>query len=159
MGRPYGLERIPLWISPAQPRSLESGVFELGPRVIVATPALAETVTFKDVTLAAASEVPPNDSAGTGTVKVTYDTVTKKLSWDGTFSGLTGAPTAGHFHGPADPGKNAGVVIPIMPKESPFKGSADLTDAQAADLLAGKWYVNIHTEAHKGGELRGQVVK
>lgn len=124
-----------------------------------ATPALAETVTFKDVTLAAGSEVPPNDSAGTGTVKVTYDTATKKLFWEGTFSGLTGAPTAGHFHGPADPGKNAGVVIPIMPKESPFKGSADLTDAQAADLLAGKWYVNIHTDAHKGGELRGQVVK
>jgi len=92
-------------------------------------------------------------------VKVSYDTATKKLSWEGTFSGLTGAPTAGHFHGPADPGKNAGVVIPIMPKESPFKGSADLTDAQAADLLAGKWYVNIHTDAHKGGELRGQVVK
>src|SRR5262249_35271083 len=54
-----------------------------------AAPALAETVTFKDVTLAAGSEVPPNDSAGTGTVKVTYDTATKKLSWEGTFSGLT----------------------------------------------------------------------
>jgi hypothetical protein len=124
----------------------------------VASPALAETVTFK-AKLAAASEVPPNDSAGSGAVTVTYDTATKKLSWEGTYTGLTGNPTAGHFHGPADPGKNAGVVIPIAPSGSPFKGSADLTDAQAADLMAGKWYVNIHTEAHKGGELRGQVVK
>ena len=141
-------------------RTLHSSIAALALTLCwAAAPALAETETFKDVTLAAGSEVPPNDSAGTGTVKVTYDTATKKLSWEGTFSGLTGAPTAGHFHGPADPGKNAGVVIPIMPKESPFKGSADLTDAQAADLLAGKWYVNIHTDAHKGGELRGQVVK
>jgi hypothetical protein len=124
-----------------------------------ASPALAETVTLK-ASLAAAQEVPPNDSAGTGAVTITYDTGSKKLAWDGTYSGLSGPATAGHFHGPADPGKNAGVVIPITDaKTSPFKGTADLTDAQAADLMAGKWYVNIHTDAHKGGELRGQVTK
>src|SRR5580704_17976147 len=123
-----------------------------------ASPVLAETVTMK-ANLAAATEVPPNDSAGTGTVTVTFDTATKKLNWEGTYSGLTGPATAGHFHGPADPGKNAGVAVPITPNTSPLKGSADLTDAQAADLLAGKWYVNIHTEAHKGGELRGQLTK
>jgi CHRD domain len=38
-------------------------------------------------------------------------------------------------------------------------GSATLTDAQAADLTGGKWYVNIDTAANKGGEIRGQVVK
>jgi hypothetical protein len=123
------------------------------------SPALAETVTLK-ASLAASQEVPPNDSTGTGAVTITYDTGSKKLSWDGTYSGLSGPATAGHFHGPADPGKNAGVVVPITDaKSSTFKGSADLTDAQAADLLAGKWYVNIHTDAHKGGELRGQVTK
>src|SRR6266851_816002 len=42
---------------------------------------------------------------------------------------------------------------------SPIKGSATLTDAQAADLTAGRWYFNIHTAANKGGEIRGQVVK
>jgi hypothetical protein len=123
------------------------------------SPALAETVTLK-ASLAAAQEVPPNDSTGSGAVTITYDTGSKKLSWDGSYSGLSGPATAGHFHGPADPGKNAGVVVPITDaKASPFKGSAELTDAQAADLLAGKWYVNIHTDAHKGGELRGQVTK
>jgi hypothetical protein len=123
-----------------------------------ASPLLAETVTYK-ANLAAAAEVPPNDSPATGTVTVTFDTATKKLTWQGSYTGLSGPATAGHFHGPADPGKNAGVAVPIAPNTSPLQGSADLTDAQAADLMAGKWYVNIHTDAHKGGEIRGQVVK
>ena len=42
---------------------------------------------------------------------------------------------------------------------SPIKGEATLTDAQAADLVAGKYYINIHTAANPGGEIRGQVVK
>ena len=42
---------------------------------------------------------------------------------------------------------------------SPLKGEATLTDAQAADLQAGKYYFNIHTAANKGGEIRGQVTK
>ena len=123
-----------------------------------ASPVLAETMTMK-ANLAAAAEVPPNDSPATGTVTVTFDTATKKLTWQGTYSGLTGPATAGHFHGPADPGKNAGVAVPITPNTSPLQGSVELTDAQAADLIAGKWYVNIHTEAHKGGEIRGQITK
>jgi hypothetical protein len=122
------------------------------------SPVLAQSVTLK-ANLAAATEVPPNDSPATGAVTATFDPASKKLSWEGTYSGLSGPPTAGHFHGPADPGKNAGVAVPITPAGSPFKGSADLTDAQAADLMAGKWYVNIHTEAHKGGEIRGQITK
>jgi hypothetical protein len=59
-------------------------------------------------------------------------------------------------------GKNGGVVIPIFAgaaATSPFEGTAVLTDAQASDLLAGRWYVNVHTEANKAGEIRGQVVK
>ena len=123
-----------------------------------ASPVLAQSVTLK-ANLAAAAEVPPNDSAATGAVTATFDPATKKLTWQGTYSGLTGPATAGHFHGPADPGKNASVAVPITATSSPFQGSADLTDAQAADLMAGKWYVNIHTEAHKGGEIRGQVTK
>jgi hypothetical protein len=123
-----------------------------------ASPLLAETVTLK-ANLAAAAEVPPNDSAATGTVTITFDTASKKVTWQGTYSGLSGPATAGHFHGPAEIGKNAGVAVPITPNTSPLQGSADLTDAQAADLLGGKWYVNIHTDAHKGGEIRGQVVK
>jgi hypothetical protein len=124
----------------------------------IAAPAAAEVITY-NVTLTSSAEVPPNDSSGSGKATVTYDTGTKKLTWDGSYTGLSGPETAAHFHGPADPGKNASVVIPITATSSPFKGSADLTDAQAADLLAGKWYMNVHTDAHKGGEIRGQLVK
>ena len=89
--------------------------------------------------------MPPNSTAGTGTVTASYDTATKQLTWDGTYSGLTGPATAAHFHGPADPGKNAGVAVPITPATSPLHGTATLTDAQAADLEGGHWYVNVHT--------------
>ena len=73
------------------------------------------------------------------------------------------ADTAAHFHGPAEVGKNAAPAVWISEKgqnlASPFKGTATLTDAQADDLLKGLWYANVHTEANKGGEIRGQVVK
>lgn len=123
-----------------------------------ASPTYADTMQFK-ADLTGASEVPPNASTGTGTVTATFDTTSKQLSWKGTYSGLSGPATAAHFHGPAGPGKNAGVAMAIKPSTSPLEGSATLTDAQAADLMAGNWYVNVHTEANKGGELRGQLVK
>jgi Cu/Zn superoxide dismutase len=103
-------------------------------------------------------EVPATDSKGSGTASVTYDPATKTLSWKVTYSGLTGAATAAHIHGPAEPGKNAPVVIKFDKPESPIDGSATLTDAQAADLEAGKWYINVHTAVHKGGEIRGQLL-
>ena len=106
------------------------------------------------------SEVPPNTSAGKGGAEIDYDAATKKLSWKLTYSGLSGPATAAHFHGPADPGANAGVAVAIPNAAlSPAEGSATLTDAQAADLMAGKYYVNVHTAANPGGEIRGQVTK
>src|SRR5271166_6662065 len=124
---------------------------------MLAWPATAEVVNLK-ASMNASTEVPPNSSNGTGTLTATYDTDSKKLFWKGSYSGLTGPATAAHFH-TGEPGKNGGVAVAITPNASPFEGSATLTDAQAADLLAGKWYVNVHTEANKGGEIRGQVTK
>ncbi len=107
--------------------------------------------------LGAAAEVPPNDSTGTGAVDVTVVPSTKAMTYTGEYKGLTGPATAAHFHGPAEVGANAPVVIPIPDKSSPLKGAATLTDAQMADLEAGKYYVNVHTAAHPAGEIRGQV--
>ncbi|NVN84748.1 MAG: CHRD domain-containing protein [Rhodopseudomonas sp.] len=136
-----------------------AGAIALGAIMIAAGPALADKMAMK-ATLNGASEVPPNTTAGKGTADVNYDTASKMLSWKVTYSGLTGPATAAHFHGPAEAGKNAGVAVPIPDiAKSPAEGSATLTDAQAADLMAGKYYVNIHTEANKGGEIRGQVTK
>ena len=127
-----------------------------------APPSYAATTQFK-ADLKGSTEVPPNQSSGTGSVTATFDSVSKELTWSGTYSGLSGPATAAHIHGPAEAGKNAGVAIWISEKgkpfDSPFKGSATLTDAQASDLMAGLWYINIHTAANPGGELRGQLVK
>ena len=110
--------------------------------------------------LKAASEVPAVDSKGSGTLEATYDTASKKLAYTVTYKDLSGPATAAHFHGPADAKANAGVVVPVTGAvTSPIKGEATLTDAQAADLAAGKWYFNVHTAANKGGEIRGQVTK
>ncbi|CAM5344925.1 CHRD domain OS=Afipia felis OX=1035 GN=NCTC12722_01480 PE=4 SV=1 [Afipia felis] len=126
--------------------------------VAMASPARAEKIAMK-LNLTSASEVPPNDSKGTGTADVNFDTASKLLTWRVTYSGLTGPVTMAHFHGPAEPGKNAGIMIPFKDVASGAQGSATLTDTQAADLMAGKMYVNVHTAAHPGGEIRAQVVK
>ena len=107
--------------------------------------------------LTSAQEVPPTASAGTGMAEATLNKDTNELTWKVTFTGLTGPASAGHFHGPAAAGSNAGVVIPFSGTTSPLEGKATLTSAQAADLLAGKWYANVHTAANKGGEIRGQM--
>jgi hypothetical protein len=126
---------------------------------LLATAALAENLSFK-ADLNPSSEVPPTDSKGTGTLTATYDTGSKALNYTANYSGLTGPATAAHFHGPAAAGQNAGIVVPVNGSvESPIKGSATLTEQQAADLMGGRWYFNIHTAANKGGEIRGQVVK
>jgi hypothetical protein len=137
----------------------------------------AESIQFK-ADLKGSSEVPSNQSPGTGTVVATFDTATKQLSWNGSYSGLSGPPTAAHVHGPATVGKNAGLAFWITDNigqcssgqctskgdakahpASPFQGSATLTDAQVSDLMAGMYYVNIHSDAYPGGELRGQLLK
>lgn len=117
----------------------------------------AGTGTPYAATLSGVSEVPATDSKGTGSITATYDPATKHLSWNGTYSGLTGPVTAAHFHGPAAAGANAGVLVPVTATGSPFSGEATLDDAKAADLEAGKLYFNLHTAANPKGEIRGQV--
>jgi CHRD domain len=132
-------------------------VLALGAAAFLAGPASAEKM---KAMLDGKSENPPNTSAGKGEADIDYDAATKKLTWKLTYSGLSGPATAAHFHGPAEAGKNAGVAVAIPnATTSPNDGSATLTDAQAADLMAGKYYVNVHTAANPGGEIRGQVTK
>ena len=137
-------------------------------KTMLVTLALGATIAFAatasadkmKATLDGKSQVPPNTSAASGSADIDYDPASKKLSWKLSYSGLSGPATAAHFHGPAEAGKNAGVAVAIPnATSSPVEGSATLTDTQAADLMAGKYYINIHTEANPGGEIRGQVTK
>ena len=122
-----------------------------------ATPSLAEMMSFK-ADLKGASEVPPTTSPGTGNLTATYDTSSTKLSWKGNLSGLRGNATAAHVLGPAEPGKNAAVMVPAPGTSTgAFEGTATLTDEQAKALTAGQTYFNVHTAANPNGEIRGQV--
>jgi hypothetical protein len=112
--------------------------------------------TYK-ATLNGASEVPPVQSSATGSATVTADTASKKVTWSVSYTGLT--PAAAHIHCGAAAGANAGVAVPLTAGPSPMAGSGAMTEAQLADLAAGKCYVNIHTAANKGGEIRGQLAK
>jgi hypothetical protein len=109
-------------------------------------------------TLSGTAEVPPNASAATGMMEGRFNAETNQLTWTVTYSGLSAPATAAHLHGPALPGQNAGVVVPFANAQTPITGQATLSSGQAADLLAGKWYVNVHTSTYPGGEIRGQVL-
>src|SRR5690349_23369286 len=68
------------------------------------------TMTFK-AHLTGKDEVPPTGSAGTGDGTVVLNTATNEITWNVTFSGLSGPAVAAHIHGPGAPGANAGVLV------------------------------------------------
>jgi hypothetical protein len=108
-----------------------------------------------------AQEVPTVTTTGTGTIAGNYDTEDNTLTYTIAWTGLQGNVNNMHFHGPADPTVSAGVQIgidgwPATPSGS-VSGTAILNEAQEADLLAGKWYYNIHTTFKGTGEIRGNI--
>jgi hypothetical protein len=118
----------------------------------------AKTTTFR-IVMTGKQETPPHDVPGKGHGKAVYDDATHTLTWHIVYKNLTGPAIMAHFHGPALPGKAAGVQVPIAPDKvaSPIDGSAQLTDEQATQLMDGLWYFNVHTAENKGGEIRGQL--
>ncbi|HWP27705.1 MAG TPA: CHRD domain-containing protein [Xanthobacteraceae bacterium] len=128
--------------------------------ILAGASAAAESIALK-AELKGSNQVPPNKSTGTGNLELIYDPAERKLSWKGSYAGLSGAVTAAHFHGPAMEGRNAGIALVISANGLPpsFEGSAILSPAQVTDLLSGRWYINLHTAAYPAGEIRGQVHK
>jgi hypothetical protein len=103
------------------------------------------------------NEVPATGSAATGNFYGAYNKATKALSYVVRYTGVT--PTAMHFH-KAAAGVNGPVVIGIAaPYSNGMSGTATLTAEQEADMLAGLWYINIHSAAFGAGEIRGQLIK
>lgn len=109
------------------------------------------------------STPPAAPPTGGGGGSLSYDPATGMLSYNIHFGGLSSAETVAHIHGPAAPGVNAPALY-SLPLGSNKIGSLTLTDpggypvaAQVADLNAGLWYINIHTQQHTMGEIRGQI--
>jgi len=123
--------------------------------------ARADATSFK-VPLTGAQCVPPVDTTGSGTAELTYDPATRVVTWNISYTGLSSPTTMAHFHGPAAEGKNAPPVIWLStqgsPPANPMTGSATLTPEQAQQFSAGEWYINVHTQSHPAGEIRGQVI-
>jgi hypothetical protein len=123
--------------------------------------AQADPAPFK-VELTGAQSAPPVDTSGAGTAKLTFDPATRVVTWNIACSGLSSPATMAHFHGPAKAGQNAPPVIWLSkqgsPPANPMTGSATLTPEQAKQFSEGEWYINVHTQAHPAGEIRGQVV-
>ena len=118
-------------------------------------PTLAAPFSLK-VPLTGAQQVPPVQTAATGTADLTYDPATRVVTWNVSYNRLSGAATMAHFHGPAAEGKNGPPVIWLAEKgatvANPIKGRATLTPEQAQQFTAGEWYINPN------GEIRGQVL-
>lgn len=108
------------------------------------------------VTLSGAQEVPAvtTSAKGEGTISINAD---KTVSGSVTTSGVTG--TMAHIH-QAAAGKNGPVIIPLEKKgdnQWVVPANAKLTDAQYKAYMSGDLYVNVHSDAHKGGEIRAQI--
>jgi hypothetical protein len=115
-------------------------------------------------TLTPAEETPPTTSTGSGSATATLSADGLELALEVTFTGLTGAATAAHVHKGAK-GVAGAVVKPILLtgnsgtlKWTSKDNTTPLTSVEIADLLAGSYYVNVHTAANPGGEIRGQLL-
>ncbi len=136
--------------------SLKSAAAALSVVALLSAGAARAEIVHFSATLTGADEVPANTEAGHGVFSGELETAQKVLVYRATYTGLTGPAVAAHLHGPAAPGANAPPVV-MIPDPSAIGGAVILTGAQADDLLAGKWYFNVHTKAHPGGEIRGQI--
>ena len=128
-----------------------------------------KNTSIREVTiqLSGAAEVPPVTQAGSGSIKVKYDTTTNIISYDLTWQlGSTSATTTGmHFHGDENgsPTTNSPVQIGVTGFNTGASGTVSgstvaLTPVQENQLLAGKWYFNIHSSNFPSGEIRGNII-
>ena len=118
--------------------------------------------------LKGSNETPPNSSTATGSAFVTIDTINNTIAWDIVTQGIA-SPSAAHIHGPGGlPGIAKGVLIGFATSGSAFTNGRTSGSASIASLDAGtlnllftdpnQFYVNVHSSAFPGGEIRGQLV-
>ena len=126
-------------------------------------PALAAAVSIEAV-LSGGGEAPPNKSPGAGLMRGSFDPNSHKLIWTVTYADLSSALIGAEFHGPVPwlgraPEENAPAQVTTPGDlKSPIHGASTLDDIQARDLMAGRWYLNLHSKMFPSGEIRGPVI-
>ena len=148
----------------------------LASAAMLVTPLAANALVYQfNASLSGANEVPANAATGTGVATLSYNDNNTALTTDDSYSfsmsafGLSGVATGFHIHAPAPVTGNAPVVVnlnalPFMalnPGGFLLVGGAGVVPPNAAflgNLQAGLAYVNIHTVAKPGGEIRGQLL-
>ena len=99
------------------------------------------------------------ESAAAGSLTASYSPSRRILTWNLSYLGLSSPITWAEFRGPDIEGTDSSIVPINLPLEgNPHPGEATITDRQAADLEAGRWYVVLKTEKFPAGEVRGPVV-
>jgi CHRD domain-containing protein len=116
-------------------------------------PAFAETLRLKADLLPVAG----TGSKASGNVIADYDTASRKFTWSGSYKDVATYATSASFHGAPDGPRRAFVRIKAI--DSPFEGSAILSDKQGEGLLAGEWSIVVRTAGFPKGELRGQLTR
>lgn len=148
-----------LWYSNIHTTGLPGG--EIRAQIILGAASVSH-YTFNN-TYSGANENPPNASTGTGLITGVFDPNTNALFYRINFSLLLAPTVAAHFHAPAMPGANAGVVyahtgFPLAVQAGTYSGTHTITALQETQLLAGLWYSNIHSGQFPGGEIRAQII-
>ena len=143
-------------------RVLSSAVAIVAVAVLAPLPMAAPSQASERLLLGFASgsqETPPNAATSRAEAVVTVDPATNRIDW--IIYHDVSAPLAAHFHGNGFPGVAATILVDLGGLSggltSPMVGSTTRSAQDVADLLAGRWYVNIHSVTFSGGEIRGQL--
>jgi hypothetical protein len=129
--------------------AIRNGTLAVALLAAAASPAGAETLSFK----AELAPIAGTESKASGTLEATYDTGSKKLTWQGSYRGIGTYATGANMYGPSN-----NIVVRLRSIDSPFKGIAIVSEKQAPDLIAGRWFIVVSTAGAPNGELRGQIM-
>jgi glucose/arabinose dehydrogenase len=123
-------------------------------------PSTSDGTTIFRFPLEGGQQVPAANSGGTGSCTVTVNALTGGVSVGCSYSGLNADATVSHIHGPAAPGENAGVILPLTVAGGTsglVTGGGTLGPLEIQQILDGQTYVNVHSTAFPPGEIRGQI--